>query len=400
MFDLDNSSNTHHDFHRLKRYVEDILARKEQVLSKAGLTRHERKNNVVSIRRDAQQASLESKDLVRQVFGDLPPGILADVWIKGRCYYAEGLSGPSQRADAIYSIGHYLFYGDPEIQLPALGYGCEQDRQWLLEEILSSKHNGQSGDINRGRSDALVQVRRAAHWRPAARQDEDHTPYSIEVPISWVLANDKRKKDARVRIKQAVQELKESGRTFTASDIQTKAKCSWRTLYKHEDLWKQDYLRAADPVAAYDQIAGDIFAISTGQYNAVVGQAAQESLPCPQSSNSDVPPGLLACRRVAYELEMRGKRNERKKVKEFQEQCRQNDLSWRNSVVANMPSESSCLDLSELKCFLAFLIWMRASAPDYESEFWITELILRFRDRIDACAVEQNLYLHDPPWTG
>jgi hypothetical protein len=297
-------------------------------------------------------------------------------------------------------MGHYLFYGDPEIKLPALGYGCEQERQWLLEKILSTKHNGQSNDLNRGRTDALEQVRRAAHWRPAERQDEEHAPYSVEVPVSWVLENAKRKEDARRRIKQAVQELKQTGRTFTATDIQTKANCSWSTLYKHADLWKEDYLRAADPSAAYEQISGDIFAISTHEYNAVVGQAAQESLPCPQSGNSDMPAGLLACQRIAYELEMRGKRKERKKAEEFNAECRQDDLSWRDSVVANMPSESACPGVSGLKSLLAFLIWMRGMAPDYESELWITELILNLRYRIDDVTAEQSLYLHHPPWTG
>jgi hypothetical protein len=156
----------------------------------------------------------------------------------------------------------------------------------------------------------------------------------------------------------------------------------------------------ADPAAAYDQISADIFAISTHEYNAVVGQAGPECLPPPQSNNSDMPPGLLACRRVAYELKMRAARNERKKAKEFEEDCKQDDRSWKNSVVDNMPSESSCLDLSELKRFLAFLIWMRAFAPDYESELWITDLISHFRDRIGVCTTEQRLHLHHPPWTG
>ncbi len=43
-----------------------------------------------------------------------------DNWYKGRLYHLNGLTGPSQRAEAIECLGHYLFYGDPSRDLPAL----------------------------------------------------------------------------------------------------------------------------------------------------------------------------------------------------------------------------------------------------------------------------------------
>jgi hypothetical protein len=279
LLDMDTGSNTRHDFHRLKRYVENALARKEKVIASEPIpARSANANNVVAIRSVTTIVATESAPAICRAFGSLPPGILADVWLKGRSYYENGLSGPSQRADAIFSLGHYLFYGNPELGLPALGYGCEEERQRVIERILSTKHNGHSADIIRGRTDALQQVKRAAHWRPAARQNEEHTRYSLKVPISWVLENEKRKQDARTRITVAVQSLTAAGRAFTASDIRAKARCSWTTLYKHEDLWKSELPRAADPAAGYEQIAGDIFAISTHEYNVVEWPSCSESL--------------------------------------------------------------------------------------------------------------------------
>src|SRR5208282_353958 len=107
-------------------------------------------NNVVPLRRPTTNHSSDSAtDVVRTVFQVLPPGIKSDTWLKGRNFYAQGLTGPSQRADAIYCLSHYLFYGDPDLLLPALGYGYEQERQWAIEQILAEKHYGHSKDINR-----------------------------------------------------------------------------------------------------------------------------------------------------------------------------------------------------------------------------------------------------------
>jgi hypothetical protein len=159
-------------------------------------------------------------------------------------------------------------------------------------------------------------------------------------------------------------------------------------------------LRASDPSAAYEQISADIFALSTHEYNAGVGQAAPDCLPTPQPAESDMPPGLLACRRVSYELEMRGERIDRTKEKASKDKRRQDDQSWRKAILEKVPSELSRCNVSELKSFLAFLVWMRALAPDYESELWVSKFICLFRDQIGACTSEQGLHLHHPPWTG
>jgi hypothetical protein len=460
MNDLDNSSNTRHDFHRLKRHVDDMLSSKQTVHNLPGCSAsndanpiqnlgtpaltpsHPRErrqlaglsitlapaqtenlanqitpirpaqhgaSNVVPIyKRDRSPTSPESILIVEQIFTHLPPGILADVWIRGRDYFTKGLSGPSQRSDAIFSIGHYLFYGDPQIELPALGYGCEDERQWLLEAILSTKHNGHSNDLNRGRSDAIAQVRRAAHWRPASRQDENNTAYTSAVPVSWILENARRKRDARQRIRQAIDELKASGRNFTATDIRTKARCSWSTLYKHEDLWKQDYLRAAEPrchsnsSVEYEQISADIFAISTHEYNAGVGEPACPSAcsPTAPASISDFSAAVLDCPGFCSEFQIGGERIEGSKEKTVNSNCRRDDRCWKDSIVAVVLSELSRFDISELKRLLAFLVWLRASVPDYESGVWANRVIVRLRDQIGACSSQDSFFAHGPPWTG
>ena len=116
----------------------------------------------------------QDTDLVAQVetvFGVLPPGMDAETWLKGRHYHLQGLTGPSQRADAIFCLNHYLFYGDPQRELPALGYGYAKERRWTVERILTNGHNGHSKDINRGRPDALAQIERAAEWLPPERRE-------------------------------------------------------------------------------------------------------------------------------------------------------------------------------------------------------------------------------------
>lgn len=361
LFDLDNSSNSYHDFHQLKRNVEDTLTRREKILRKASSGSPNSMNKVVSIRSNPASASAEAKETVLRAFGDLPPGILADVWVKGRDYYQNGLSGPSQRADAIYSLSHYLFYGNPESELPALGYGREQERQWLLEEILSSKHNGHSEDLNHGRADALAQIRRAAHWRPDARKDEDHTQYSPEVPISWILENKRRQKDARARIKQAVLELQDNGNQFTLRDIQAKAKCSFTTLSKHKDLLTT--ASAATEPDDYEQIAEDLFDTATHEYNAVVGLLP--ALPSEPSVSSSVPNpsvGLLACCLIAYELSVRANRAEADREEMFEGNFWISDRIWRMKAGEYIACDIAFLDISALKSPLGLLIGIRRTS--------------------------------------
>lgn len=278
LLDIAQHSNTEHDFHHLKRYVQDRLTNNPKPITRSN---PETSPSVVSITRPQRPAAPESVALVIESFGTIPPRILADTWAKGRQFFQEGLSAAGQRAEAICSLSHYLFYGDPSNGIEALGYGYEEERQEILERLMAQKHNGKSKDINEERTDALRQIRRAATWRPAEKQDS-RRGYIKEVPPSWPLENERRKRDARSRIEQSVLLLLKSGTKITASAIQRLAHCSWKTLYKHADLWRAEQTPTDSLApASYDQIADDLFESSTHEYN--------DLIPYPSASGSEFP---------------------------------------------------------------------------------------------------------------
>lgn len=263
---LDGDANSYAAFRQLKTYNEQLEKRRTTAVARG---RGEPASNVVPIRRTEKPVDTgEFSDFVQAVFHRLPPGIIVDNWYKGRLYHLNGLNGPSQRAESIECVGHYLFYGDPSRELPALGYGYEQERQWAIEEYLKAKNNGQSYDINRGRADAFAQVERAANWRPAHKKGQDPSKYSPVVPISWVRENANRKADARKRISNALDGLKERQEKFTTEELRKEAKCSKETLYNHKDIWHKDY----------EDLAESLFAISTDEYNVVVGAGDRKSV--------------------------------------------------------------------------------------------------------------------------
>ena len=187
---LDGDNNSYADFRRLKNHVQELEQSKNVVVEFGNNSA----DNVVLLKR-AEKASATGEfiDFVRGVFKRLPPGIIVDNWYKGRIYHLNGLTGPSQRAEAIECLGHYFFYGDPSRDLPALGYGYELDRQWAIEEFLSHRHNGYSEEINQGQADSFAQVERAANWVPAHRKGRETVKYKPARPISWVRENANRK---------------------------------------------------------------------------------------------------------------------------------------------------------------------------------------------------------------
>lgn len=376
--DFSAEANSHHDFHQLKRNVEDLVANKERITARTNNA--PLSGQLVPLRRNLSGQVPSLVDQVATVFGALPPGIDVAVWLKGRDYYLEGLTGPSQRADAIFSLSHYLFYGDPQREIPALGYGCEQERRWAIEEILLSRHNGQSKEISYNRGDALQQVERAASWVPAHKRNEEHKPYQNKVPISWVRNNSKRARDARERIRQTIEELSTLSQKFSLRQLRLAAKCSMDTLYKNRDLWEA--IQTENP---------DHFVSDPDEYNAVFGAASSESKPQDTAPETVTPPGLLAARRIAYELQRRQQRSRMFIEKEKRVASEEISTVWRQSVAANIPEIFDLLHQSDLKRLLVFLAWRRGTSPDYESELWINGKISLVR-----AALESKLTF--PPW--
>ncbi len=371
---LDGDANSYAAFRQLKLHAQELETRRE-VAGVHGLGRSE--SNVIPIRRTEAPKPGEFTDFLRAVFHKLPPGIIVDNWYKGRIYHLNGLTGPSQRAEAIECVGHYLFYGDPSRDLPALGYGYEQEREWAIRELLSARHNGQSADINRGRADAMAQVERAANWRPAHKKDTDTLKYAPERPISWIRENANRKTGARKRIADALKGVKKLRRSFTTVELQQAAGCSRETLYNHADIWRQDY----------EDLAEGFFAICTDEYNVVVGGAPLETIP---------QPGFVAACSVASEISMhteRQQRQEQKAVAWFKEDSEKN---WVADVTRLTENEPSRLSVHELKALLTVLLSYLAMAPSYESQSFIQEHINQIREQ-HSKASEKPLFVVRPP---
>lgn len=381
---LDGDANTYAAFRQLKSHVQELEVRREAAVVH-GLGRSD--SNVIPIRRtEATAKPGEFTDFVRGVFRKLPPGIIVDNWYKGRIYHLNGLTGPSQRADAIECVGHYLFYGDPSRDLPALGYGYEQEREWAIREFLSARNNGQSNDINRGRADALAQVERAANWRPAHKKDSDTQKYAPVRPISWIRENANRKTNARKRIADGLDGLKKLQRSFTTVELQEAAGCSRETLYNHADIWRKDY----------EDLAEGFFAICTDEYNVVVGGGSTQTSPPTPSHEKITPPGLLAARRVAYEISMRTEREKQKSHKTSVRSQEASEKEWLGNVTRLTETEPSRLSVHELKALLTVLATYLAMAPNEESQKFVQVRISRIRVLLSEAA-DKPLFVVRPP---
>lgn len=383
--DMTAESNSHHDFHQLKETVKRFVDTREAV-SVAMTPPRKTSDNVISIHRPP--AIDRSPDLaaVQTTFQSTPTGIIPNVWVKGRDYFNRGLTGPSQRADAIYCLGHYLFYGDPSRSLPPLGYGYEYERTCAIKQILAVKHHGLSKDINRGRPEALNQVERAANWRPGGKRTSATVRYEPKRPISWVRENANRKIDARSRIRDALTTLRKRGRSFTTVDLQEAAKCSRRTLYVHADIWRSDY----------EDLAAGFFAICTDEYNVVEGAGGRETLPPPSPVEKIEPPGLLAARRIAYEISMRAQRERKEQERAVIQAQDASEIKWQAEVLSLIEKDPSELLLPELRALLAVSMALRARAPNEDGQTLVQKVIDRTWDCLSKAAENGSRLLHPP----
>ncbi len=320
---------------------------------------------------------------VTAIFSVLPPGIHADEWFRGRTYHAQGLTGPSQRADAIYCLSHYLFYGDPSCALPALGYGYETERELAIKHILELRNNGFSKDLNKGEADAISQIERAANWQPPQRRTQESKKYTAIQPISWVRENANRKVDARRRIQKALDHLKTQSRSFTTVELEQLAHCSRQTLYKHSDIWRQDY----------EDLAVGFFASCTHEYNGVEGGGPSETTPLPPSLKKDVPPGLLAAKRIVFELKMRDKKDKHKRDLVLENMLSIRDRRWHESLDSLKTAVLYELTIPELKSNIALLHSLRATAPDEEAQNAAESLMHAFTDHMTQAIHHGNLQI-------
>ncbi|MBY0552046.1 MAG: hypothetical protein K2W95_32480 [Candidatus Obscuribacterales bacterium] len=372
---VDADANSYRDFQRLKSYNDDLELRRSQLAQVPDAP-----HNIVPLRRSPDKSQpAEFTEFVTSVFRRLPPNLIVDNWYKGRIFHLNGLSGPSQRAEAIVCVSHYLFYGDPSRGLPSLGYGYEQEREWALRDFLSAHHNGQSKDINDDRPDALAQVERAAHWRPAHAKGKEPAKYSPSRPISWIRENENRQKDARQRIQEALDTLRSQQRYFTTVELHELASCSRRTLYDHQDIWRAVY----DDRKNYKDVSDGFFEICTDEYNVAVGADSPKIEPPSASLPKITPPGLRAARQIASEIAMRNARAIQRTRKTADSLQIKQEQDWQQKVAFYTFTKPFDLGIENLKLFLVVLLRYLALAPTLEDQLALQSYITDLRQELE-----------------
>lgn len=364
MADCRHFNNSPTAYAQLKRTVKERVAAHEQIAEHINQALGQSTRHIEAANELAAAA-------VSRVFGKLPPGMIADIWWRGRSYFESGLTGPSQRADAIFCLNHYLFYGDPEKQLEPLGYGYEEERRYAIESILAAKNHDQSKDLNRGRPDAVAQISRAANWRPPHKRADNVVPFKRSVPIAWVRHNGNLKADAISRIRKAVCEFVEAKQPFTVRELALKAECSTSTLYCHKALWQP----------LQQELRRRLTAVSD-EYNAVVGAGGQETGTLPQDYVEDMPPGRLACRQIVFELLRRKKPHEQEHLRDIESISKRYAHSWKSKLAAALPADLASCDARRLKTSLPILVALLAGAPDEEQQISLQREVQIIRQRL------------------
>lgn len=178
---------------------------------------------------------------------------------KARYYLDNGLQAKGQRHEAIYAIEHLLWYGDPDRGIARMpGRENDQRREDFLREWLNENHNGHCRHVNSGSWRLLEgHIRRACEWRPGDHQpDFERTPYAITErsaeamiglskttrhlwrPEDLERANQKREREARAKIREAVQMLQREGKKLSIKGLALASGCDRKTVRKHSDIYR------------------------------------------------------------------------------------------------------------------------------------------------------------------
>jgi len=161
-------------------------------------------------------------------------GLDHEIYQRGRNCWLNGLTGASQRHDAILSVGHYLWFGDTSQRIRALpgvrnaGARAEAISQWLKE-----KHNGQSETINSGRwSDVQSDIENACYWTHEGSLVREKESYPLTdrlinrlcqtkvlTPDQYAKANRRREGAARAKIRTALNNMLAEGKHPTIKNM-------------------------------------------------------------------------------------------------------------------------------------------------------------------------------------
>lgn len=182
-------------------------------------------------------------------------GVIEETYVKGRQYWLDGLTEANQRHEAVLCVEHYLWYGDPDQNLPAYpGRFNDETRLRLIRAWLEQKHNGFCRHIsNNDWKEVDAQIRRACLWRNEGSQKQEPYPLTERALETlhdrskatgriWSIedlkkGNQKRESIARKKIKQAVSQMLTAGQQVTRNALAARSGCSPNTVSKHRDLW-------------------------------------------------------------------------------------------------------------------------------------------------------------------
>lgn len=184
-------------------------------------------------------------------------GMIQEVYNFGRDYWLNGLTAPSQRHHAIICIGHYLWYGDENEGVRALpGIARADQRAAVIEAWLQEKHNGFSKSVLRGDWKEIgTDIRRACNWEAPEGAERQHTSYALTdraidrligltrqtgrvwCPQDFQKGNVGREEAAREKIRAALMQLVDSGRSVTVRGLERLSGCKRETIRRHADIW-------------------------------------------------------------------------------------------------------------------------------------------------------------------
>lgn len=426
--DLQEHAHTYRDFQNLVDYAQCLTQQTTSILvsinkmpeSRTTMPNPDTSQALQAVSLTASKSTVRSSDddiaFVIDVFGYVPPGMNCSTWISGREYAVQGLTLPSQRHDCSFAMNHYFFYGDPSKDISSYGYDRAEERFAIVNEIMQLKHNGMSKQLSRGQRDAVENIRRQAQWKPPSRRaDQTDVESKPAKPVlrpqeklRRQLANRKRSNEARGKIKQAVETLLADGFQISLSSIHEASGVAINTIRKHADLWKN----------LQEEQYEDLFAGLSGDLNAVCAGGSSKE-PTSNHSQKFVPAGLLACRQILFELNMRAARKDRDDKKRRLNLQQSKDgvwkitleeriepllqlgqslaleqldlLAWSTAVKQWLPESLYATSLNSLEDALALIPSFIATAPNWElerklrllKEFIESELLERQRNSLE-----------------
>lgn len=178
---------------------------------------------------------------------------------KARQYLTQGLTQKNTRHEAIYTIQHLLWHGDPLLGVPKLPGRKNAGRRFqFLMDWIERNHNGFCSHINKADWRTIeAHIYRVVNWQRADLPAlANYEPYKASERAQerlfelfmatgriWEMsdlkkANEDREEEARSKIKQAVGDCIQQGRQISRKSLQAMTGCSPNTIRKHSDLWK------------------------------------------------------------------------------------------------------------------------------------------------------------------